>query len=69
MENVLISVLAVILSVLAILSAMKLVKFVWNKLIKRPIIWLLNFFKPELKNLYDFAKWTIKIFNSKKATT
>ena len=66
MENVLISVLAVILSVLAILSAMKLVKFVWNKLIKRPIIWLLNFFKPELKNLYDFAKWTIKIFNSKK---
>ncbi len=67
MENVLISVLAVILSVLAILSAMKLVKFVWNKLIKNPIIWILNFFKPELKNLYDFAKWTIKIFKSNKA--
>mgnify|MGYP003595397974 CR=1 FL=1 len=66
MENVLITVGAVIISVISLLSAMKLVKFVWKKLIKKPIIWLLNFYKPELKNLYDFGKWIFRIFKSNK---
>ena len=66
MENVLISILAVLVSVISLLSAMKFVKFVYKKLIKKPIIWLLNFYKPELKNLYDLGKWLIKLFQSKE---
>lgn len=53
MENYIISVFAVIASLLIILTVMKIVKFVWNKIIYKVIL----FFKPELKNIYDLAKW------------
>lgn len=56
MENYIISILAVIASLLIILTVMKFLKFLWNKVIHKVII----FFKPELKNIYDLTKWIFK---------
>ena len=59
-------ILASIACVFIILLTMKMVKFIWKYLIKKPIIMLIKFFKPELKNLFDLIQWSIKILKSKK---
>lgn len=52
MEDFIIKAIAVVLSLLIILLVMKFLKFLWNK-----ILWkLILFVKPELKNIYDFLK-------------
>lgn len=52
--------LAVILGVLLILTVMKLLKWIWKFLIKKPILAIIKFFKPELKDIYNFVNWFFK---------
>ena len=59
-------ILASIACVFIILLTMKMVKFIWKYLIKKPIIMLIKFFKPELKNLFDLIQQSIKMLKSKK---
>ena len=62
MEDFLIKALAVAISFIIILLVMKLLKFIWNKLIWKFIL----FVKPELKNIYDLTLWIGKFFKRKK---
>ncbi len=62
MENFLIKALAVVISFIIILLIMKILKFIWNKLVWKFIL----FVKPELKNIYDLTLWLGKFFKRKK---
>lgn len=61
MEDFTLKAIAVVISFLIILLIMKLLKFIWNR-----VLWkLILFVKPELKNIYDFFKWLKKLFRKK----
>lgn len=62
MEDFIIKAIAVVLSLLIILLVMKFLKFLWNKILWRLIL----FVKPELKNIYDFLKWCKASIKGKK---
>ena len=62
MENLAMYFLAVVISFLIILSVMKFLKFLWNNVIYK----ILLFFKPELKNIYDLGKWFRNLLKKKK---
>lgn len=61
MDNLTIQFLAVIICFLLFLTVMKIVKFLWRKVIYKVLV----FFRPELKNLYDFGKWLGSFFRNK----
>ena len=61
MEDFTLKAIAVVISFLIILLIMKLLKFIWNR-----VLWkLILFVKPELKNIYDFFKWLKNLFRKK----
>lgn len=61
MEDFTLKAIAVVISFFIILLIMKLLKFIWNK-----VLWkLILFVKPELKNIYDFLKWIKNLFRKK----
>lgn len=61
MEDFTLKAIAVVISFFIILLIMKLLKFIWNK-----VLWkLILFVKPELKNIYDFFKWLKNLFRKK----
>lgn len=62
MENLTMYFIAVIVCFLIVLIVMKILKFLWNNLIYK----ILVYFRPELKNIYDFGKWIGKLFKTKK---
>ena len=51
-----------VISFFIFLSVMKILKFLWKKIIYKIIV----FFRPELKNLYDFFNWIGSFFKPKK---
>lgn len=62
MENFILKAIAIVISFFIILLIIKLLKFIWNK-----ILWkLILFVKPELKNIYDFLNWLKTFFKKKK---
>lgn len=63
MENLTMYFIAVIVSFLIVLAVMKILKFIWNKILYKVLV----FFRPELKNIYDFGKWIGSLFKSKKS--
>lgn len=62
MEDFILKAIAVVISLLIILIVMKFLKFLWNKVLWKIIL----FVKPELKNIYDFLKWCRKSIKRKK---
>ena len=61
MDNLTIQFLTVIICFLLFLTIMKIVKFLWRKVIYKVLV----FFRPELKNLYDFGNWLGSFFRKK----